>query len=126
MLKKLSFEELIVWQKAHQLVLKTYQYSNRLPKEEAEGLRDELRCSTRNIAAHIAEGHQSVNPGRRMQFLCHAQESLKKSKYLFLLSEDLSYGKDATVRELLHEVDQLLTDFMSLTRNNLTLNFVER
>lgn len=125
MLKKLSFEDLIVWQKAHQFVLKTYQYTARLPKDEAQGLREELRNSTRAVAAHIAEGHQAVNPGRRMQFLCHAQEALKKSKYLLLLSEDLSYGQDIALKELCMEVDELLADFMSLTRNNLTLDFVE-
>jgi four helix bundle protein len=124
MLKKLSFEDLIIWQKAHEMVLKTYQYTARLPKDEAEGLRHELRDAVRAIASYIAEGHESVNPGRKMQFLSYAQESLKKSKYLLLLSEDLSYGKDSELKKLYEEVNQLLIDFMSLTRNNLSLDFV--
>lgn len=126
MLKKLSFEDLILWQRAHDAVLRTYQYTTRLPPKEAEGLRSELRTSTRTIASHIAEGHEATNPGRRMQFLCYAQEALKRARYLYILSVDLSYGTDSKLKELLDEVEVLLIDFMSLTRNNLRLNFSDQ
>lgn len=125
MLKKLSFEDLLLWQKAHDVVLKMYQYTARLPPEEAEGLRQELRRSCRKIAAHIAEGHQASNPGRRMQYLNASQAELRKTKYLYRLSTDLSYGTDHTMHELLDEVDHLLIDFMALTRNNLRLGFTD-
>ncbi|HQP05062.1 MAG TPA: four helix bundle protein, partial [Bacteroidales bacterium] len=37
-----NFQDLIVWQKAHQLVLEVYRYSESFPKEEMFGLTSQL------------------------------------------------------------------------------------
>jgi hypothetical protein len=38
-----NFQDLIVWQKAHQFVLSTYRFSSEFPKTEVYGLTSQLR-----------------------------------------------------------------------------------
>jgi four helix bundle protein len=51
-----SFIDLIVWQKSHQLVLLTYEYSCAFPKNEKFGLTSQLRRAIISVPANIAEG----------------------------------------------------------------------
>jgi four helix bundle protein len=52
------FQELIVWQKAQQLVLAVYQMMRTFPKEEFFGLTLQVRRSTVSVAANIVEGYR--------------------------------------------------------------------
>lgn len=51
-----SFQDLIVWQKAHQFVLSTYLFSEKFPKTKMYGLTSQLRRAAVSIPANIAEG----------------------------------------------------------------------
>ena len=51
-----SFEDLVVWQKVHQFVLKVYTMTECFPKVETFGLTSQLRRAAVSIAANIAEG----------------------------------------------------------------------
>ena len=51
-----NFLDLIVWQKSHQLVLLTYEYSSAFPKNEMFGLTSHLRRAIISVPANIAEG----------------------------------------------------------------------
>ncbi len=51
-----SFQDLIVWQKAHQFVLEVYEISKDFPKSELYGLISQLRRAAVSIAANIAQG----------------------------------------------------------------------
>jgi len=51
-----DFQDLIVWQKAHQLVLSMYIFSNNFPKNEMYGLTSQTRRAVISIPANIAEG----------------------------------------------------------------------
>ncbi len=53
-----TFKELIVWQKAHKLVLNIYAITNKFPKEEIYGLTSQVRRASVSIAANIAEGYK--------------------------------------------------------------------
>jgi len=50
-----NFQDLVVWQKAHQFVLSVYRYSESFPKNEIYGLTSQLRRSAVSIPANIAE-----------------------------------------------------------------------
>jgi len=50
------FQDLIVWQKAHQFVLAFYKHCKNFPKEEIYGLTSQLRRAAVSIAANIEEG----------------------------------------------------------------------
>ena len=51
-----SFKELIVWQKAHKLVINVYRFTEDFPRVETYGLTSQMRRSVVSIAANIAEG----------------------------------------------------------------------
>ncbi|MFT4737554.1 MAG: four helix bundle protein [Cyclobacteriaceae bacterium] len=124
MLKKTSsFKELLVWQKAHELVLTTYLFTKRLPHDEIEGLIKDIRMTSAAIASRIAEGHQSANPGRTIQYLCHGQESLNRLAYLLVLCEDLDYGSSDQINDLIEELSDLISNAIGKTKHNLTLDF---
>jgi four helix bundle protein len=53
-----SFEDLIVWQKSHQLVLEVYKFSENFPKAEMFGITSQIRRSSASVAANIAEGYK--------------------------------------------------------------------
>jgi hypothetical protein len=50
------FQDLIVWQKAHQFVLAVYRFSESFPQKEIYGLTSQFRRAAISIPAHIAEG----------------------------------------------------------------------
>jgi four helix bundle protein len=60
-----SFKDLIVWQKAHQFVLRVYKYTRQFPKEETYGLTSQFRKAATSIAANIAEGFVKTNQARK-------------------------------------------------------------
>ena len=51
-----SFEDLFVWQKAHQLVLSVYKATKAYPKSELYGLVSQMRRAAVSVPANIAEG----------------------------------------------------------------------
>lgn len=51
-----TFRDLIVWRKAHELVIEVYRFSSGLPKLETYGLALQMRRAAVSIPANIAEG----------------------------------------------------------------------
>jgi len=51
-----SFRDLIVWQKAHEFVLRTYELTKHFPREEQYCLIPQIRRAAISIPANIAEG----------------------------------------------------------------------
>ena len=54
--KARTFQDLIVWQKAHQFVLSIYRSTRQFPKEEVFGLTAQFRRAAVSIPANIVEG----------------------------------------------------------------------
>jgi len=51
-----SFEDVGIWQIAHQWVLKIYRFSEGCPKHEIFGLSSQLRRAAVSVPANFAEG----------------------------------------------------------------------
>jgi four helix bundle protein len=51
-----SFEDLVVWQKAHAYVLDIYKMTEEFPNSELFGLTSQMRRAAVSIPANIAEG----------------------------------------------------------------------
>ena len=103
-----SFQDLIVWQKAHQLVLSIYRYSDNFPKTEVYGLTLQLRRASVSVAANIAEGFKKSSKADKKRFMNIAQSSLEECRYYLILSKDLGYGDTSTLMDQLEEVSKLL------------------
>jgi four helix bundle protein len=106
-----SFQDLIVWQKAHQFVLSTYRFSEGFPKTEIYGLTSQLRRAAISIAANIAEGFKKKNKSDKARFMNIAQGSLEECRYYLILPKDLRYGDSLELMSQLEEVSKLLNAY---------------
>ncbi len=86
-----GFRKLIVWQRAHQLVLSIYQLSEKFPKHELFGLTSQLRRAIVSVPANISEGYAAGGKGQFGRFLNIAQGSLAEVEYYLILTLDLKY-----------------------------------
>ena len=106
-----SFQELIVWQKAHQLALSIYKFTDNFPKSEIYGLTLQLRRAAVSIPANIAEGFKKKTKPDKARFMNIAQGSLEECRYYLILTKDLQYSDTSDAKLLLQEVSKLLEAF---------------
>jgi len=102
------FEELIVWQKAHEFVLAVYSYTSEFPKSEIYGLTAQFRRAAISIPANIAEGFRKRGRPDKVRFLNISQGSVEECRYYLMLGQDLGYGSSEPTMFLLEEVSRLL------------------
>ncbi len=114
-----TFEDLIVWQKAHQLVLSVYRVSASFPRSELYGLVSQLRRAAISIAANIAEGFKKRGSADKARFHNIAQGSLEEVGYYLILARDLNYSIDDQLRKLLEEVSRLLEAYTRKVRESI-------
>ena len=60
-----TFQDLIVWQKAHEFILSIYHFSNNFPNTEIYGLTSQIRRAAISIAANIVEGFKKKDKTRQ-------------------------------------------------------------
>ncbi len=106
-----SFEDLVVWQKAHQFVLQVYAMTECFPKAEMFGLTSQLRRAAVSIAANVAEGFKKQSKLDKARFLNIAQGSTEESHYYLILTRDLKYADPGKEFLLLEEVSRLLESY---------------
>lgn len=111
-LKSKSFQDLIVWQKAHQFVLSVYKITKLFPREELYGLSNQFRRASVSIAANIAEGFRKNGKLDKLRFYNIAQGSLEECRYYILLVRDLEYADTSALIIAIEEVSKLLTSYM--------------
>ena len=105
------FEDLVVWQKAHEFVLGVYRLTKPFPREELYGLTSQFRRAAVSIAANIAEGFRKRGGADKLRYLNIAQGSAEECRYYLILSRDLGYGDNPAARVLLDDVGRLLVAY---------------
>ena len=116
MKKAKKFEDLVVWLKAHELVIKIYRLSKTFPKDEIYGLTSQLRRAAVSVPANIAEGFKRTTLADKLRFYNIAQGSLEEVRYYLILSQDLQYAQTQEFMGDLREVSRLLEAFMRSLR----------
>lgn len=116
--KATKFEDLMVWQKAHQLVLNTYRATGAYPDTERFGLISQMRRSAVSVPANIAEGFGRLALGDKARFLEISQGSLQELKYFYILSRDLSYHENPKAIDACDEVGRMLTSYANQVRRS--------
>lgn len=86
-----SYRDLLVWQKAMELVVGCYRLADIFPKTETYGLASQLRRAAVSIPANIAEGHGREHLGDYLHHLSVANGSLMEVETHLLLAEKLSF-----------------------------------
>jgi four helix bundle protein len=112
------FEDLFVWQKAHQLVLAIYKETKRFPKDELYGLVSQMRRAAVSVPANIAEGFKKRSKAEKTHYLTIAYGSLEEVRYYLILSQDLDYCDTKQMKEQTEEVSKLLTLYRAKIENS--------
>jgi four helix bundle protein len=104
-----KFQDLLVWQKAHQLALAMYRVTRAFPSEEKFGLVSQMRRAAVSVAANISERFVKRSQADKIHFYNIAQGSLEESKYYLVLAKDLGYLRSVDQEAALaNEVGRLL------------------
>lgn len=103
-----TFQDVVVWQKAHQFVLRVYKCSEAFPKTELYGLTSQLRRAAVSIPANFAEGFRRQGRADKVRMLNIAQGSIEEARYYLILAEDLGYAKTGDLLEQVTEVSRML------------------
>jgi four helix bundle protein len=86
-----NYRDLIVWQKAMDLVEAVYTVTKLFPKEEIYGLTSQIRRAAVSIPSNIAEGQGRRSSGEFTRFLSIAYGSLREVETQVLIAERLGY-----------------------------------
>jgi four helix bundle protein len=113
-----SFEDLLVWQKAHSFVLLTYRLTGIFPKNEIFGLTSQFRRAAVSIAANIAEGFRRHGTSDKVRFFNIAQASVEECRYYLILTRDLEYADTQEAYRLIQEVSKLLDAYSKSILNS--------
>jgi four helix bundle protein len=106
-----SFEDLLVWQKAHAFVLDIYRLTKAFPREETYGLTAQLRRAAVSIPANIAEGFKKRSRTDKARIMNIAEGSLEETRYYLRLAKDLGYETDARLGEDALEIGRMLGSY---------------
>src|SRR5438876_2776377 len=108
-----TFQDLVVWRKAHELVLAVYSFTAGFPKTETYGLALQMRRAAVSVPANIAEGFRRRGKADKARYMNMAEGSLEESRYYLILAKDLGYGDTGSLTTLLEEVSRLLNAYAS-------------
>ncbi len=103
-----TFQDLLVWQKAHRFVLGVYALTGAFPKHETYGLSLQMRRAAVSIPANIAEGFRRRGKADKARFMNMAEGSVEECRYLLILAKDLGYEDTQKLSTMLEKVSRLL------------------
>jgi four helix bundle protein len=113
------FKDLVVWQRAMDLVTEVYKVSDAFPKREVYSLTDQVRRAAVSVPSNIAEGQAHYNPREFLHFLRHSAGSLAELETQLVIAERLGYVEHQSVEGLLqrvHEVGRILNGLIASLR----------
>ncbi len=109
-----SYKELIVWQKAIDLVREIYVITGNLPKIELFTLVSQMRRAAISIPSNIAEGFNRRNTKEYRQFLHVSYGSGSELETQIIITKSIYPGFNFTKCEnLLSEVQRMLNVLIS-------------
>lgn len=115
MINQRPHKTLKVWQKAIELVIKIYDVSKSLPREEEFGLRSQLRRAAVSVPSNIAEGLTRKTAKDKLHFLNIADSSLSEIDTQLEITNRLGMVDNRRFTEsesILIEVQKLLAGLM--------------
>lgn len=116
LMKVKHYQELIVWQKAMDLVEEVYRVSKTFPREEIYGLTSQVRRAAVSIPSNIAEGQGRTTTPDFLRHLSIAYGSLLETETQLLLAVRLRYLSETTCSNVMtrtSEVGRLLNGLIS-------------
>lgn len=106
-----SYRDLIVWQKAMDLVVEIYRETDDWPSAEKFGLTHQLRRCAVSVPSNIAEGQGRRSDGEFARFLRIARGSLREAETQITIGQRLGYcsiGSEARLLDHAAESGRLI------------------
>ena len=117
-----SYKDLTVWQKSIELVIKIYQLVESFPKEEVNGLSNQMQRAAVSIPSNIAEGYYRFSDKELLKFLYIARGSSTELETQLIISLKLNYSSEEMIKEALdlcEEIEKMLNAFISRINNEI-------
>ncbi len=111
-----SYKDLIVWQKAMNLVIEVYKITQKFPKNEQFCLTQQIRRSAISIPSNIAEGRKRSSKKDYLRFLSIAYGSCAELETQLEISSRLIY----VTEENFKKVSSLLTEIIKMLNKMIT------
>ena len=104
------FTDLVVWQRAMELVKQVYVLSKKFPADERYALTDQLRRAVVSIPSNIAEGSGRSSNADYAHFLSIARGSLYETMTQLRIANDLGYIPELSedINSKIDEVGRML------------------
>lgn len=95
------YKDLIVWQKAMDLVCLIYEITKAFPKEELYGLTSQIRRAAVSVPSNIAEGQGRKSTAEFRHFLSIARGSLAEVETQLIIAVRLNYLGKSQFQEIM-------------------------
>ncbi len=116
-----TYKELVVWQRAIELVSEVYKVAKQLPKSEQFILISQMVRSAISIPANIAEGWGRNHKIEFIRFLNIAYgSSTELETHLIIAKREYSKVNYAKIEKLNLEIQKMLTSLVSKMKNSQT------
>ena len=96
-----GYRDLVVWQKAMELVTEVYRGTAGFPKHELYGLTGQIRRAAVSVPSNLAEGHGRTSRREFHQFISQARGSLVEVETQLEIARNLGYLSAPIASELL-------------------------
>lgn len=120
-MKKKSYKDLLVWQRAVDLAETVYHATENFPKREHLGLASQIRKSAISIAPNIAEGSARHSNREFIQFLIIARGSSAELQTQMLVSHRMNFIKREDymlISNMVNEIGKMMNGLKtSLTKD---------
>jgi four helix bundle protein len=105
-----SYKDLIVWQKAIELVKVVYQLTKNFPESERFGLTNQMRRASVSIPSNIAEGYYRHQRNEYRRFCLISLASGAELETQIIIAQELQFASSTE----LSDVYELLTSILKL------------
>ena len=106
-----TYRDLLVWQKAMDMVAEVYRLAKHLPRQETYALGDQLRRAAVSVPSNIAEGFGRASRKEYAQFLGIANGSVCEVETQLYVGVRVGYFREDAIRPalgLLSEIGKII------------------
>ncbi len=102
-----SYRDLKFWDRAHRLVLRTFELTRSFPKEELVSLTQTMRRTAMTITSSLVEGFALGNERETIGLVQNAIGASGQFEYQVVLAHDLGYLPDDQYQQLTDEIIEI-------------------
>ena len=113
----MKYSDLLVWQKAMDLVTMVYKLTKTFPADEKFGLISQIQRAAVSVAVNIAEGHGRKATGAYLNHLSIANGSLMELETLIQIARRLEYLDSRWEKKALLQTDEIGKMLSGLSRS---------